>query len=93
MLPFLKPDQASVAGLIIKHRPSDNPEQNQDDPEAACRACAQELISAIHRKDVNAVMEALKDAFTLFESMPHEEAEPEYAPEGSFKSQNVKAKE
>lgn len=75
MLPFLKPKSASVAGLIIKNRsPDEKPEENQEDSsEMAIQECAQQLIDAVHSKNVQQVAEALKDAFELLDSMPHKE--------------------
>lgn len=40
-------------------------------------SAAEDLIHAIHSKDVHAVSEALEAAFQLFESMPHTEGEQE----------------
>lgn len=81
MLPFLKPKNQSVAGLIIKTRASDSPEapeQDENDKSGAIEACSQALITAVHAKDVKAVSEALKDAFEILDSMPHEEGEHTY---------------
>jgi len=76
MLPFLKPKDRSVAGLIIKTRtPDEKPEDQQDDPSAAIHECSQALIKAVHAQDVKAVSAALKDAFDILDSMPHDEAE------------------
>ncbi len=92
LLPFLKNKDASVAGLIIKNRtPDEKPEQDQDDSSAAIESCAQELIRAVHAKDTKAVSEALKDAFEILESMPHEEGE--HVEPHSYDAQNIKAGE
>lgn len=78
MLPFLKNKNQSVAGLIIQGRkpdekPEDQIEQEEDSSAIAIEACAEELIKAIHDKDVKAAAQAIKDAFTILESLPHQE--------------------
>lgn len=84
VLPFLnKNKNQGVAGLIIKQRtPDEKPQENQeDDQDAAINACAQDLISAVHARDVKAVAEAMRSAFDILESMPHEEMEHDENPE------------
>ncbi len=76
MLPFLKPKDKSVAGLIIKTRtPDEKPEDAQEDPASEIHECSQALIHAVHAQDVKAVSQAIKDAFDILDSMPHEEGE------------------
>lgn len=87
-MPFLKNKQSSVAGLIIKNRAPDEPVESED-PAAAIEACASALVSAIHSKDPKAVAEALKDAFAILDSMPHEEGP--HIENHSYDSQNQKA--
>ncbi len=81
MLPFLKnkKDSGGIAGVLIRHRqPDEKPEQEQqDDPSAAIRACAQGLIDAVHKRDVQGVADHLYDAFEILESTPHEESQAE----------------
>ena len=92
-MPFLKKKEAPIAGLTIKMRnPDEKPEQDEDDSSAAIESCAHELIRAIHAKDTRAAAMALKDAFDILESMPHEEEESNIVP-NSFKAQNIKAAE
>lgn len=93
LIPFLKNRNASVAGLIIKNRAPNtpDPEENQEDTSTGIEYCAQDLIEAVHNKDVLAVSQALKDAFQILESQPHEEdqsIEPH-----SYEAQNIKAGE
>lgn len=93
MLPFLKnKNQPSVAGLIMKTRaPDESPEQeDSEDSSAAIESCASEIIRAVHAKDPKAVAAALKDAFDILESMPHEE-ESESTEPHSYDAQNIKA--
>lgn len=51
--------------------PDQKPEESDDG--AGLEACAQELIRAVHARDVKAVAQALQDAFELADSEPHEE--------------------
>lgn len=89
MLPFLKKKEVPAAGLIVKTRaPDEKPNENQDDSHIAIESCAQELIRAIHAKDAKAAAMAIKDAFDILESMPHEESEPH-----SYDAQNQEAAE
>ena len=75
MLPFLKPK--TVAGLIISKRKPDggseesHSEGNEND---SIEASAEALIRAVHAKDAKAVASAMRDAFQILESEPHEEA-------------------
>lgn len=88
MLPFLKPK--TVAGLIISTRKPDGSkteEHSEDNEDEGLDACASDLIKAIHAKDIKAVSSALKAAFELVDSEPHEEGG-----EGSdYDDQNIKA--
>lgn len=81
MLPFLakKNDKANQTGLVIKTRsPDDKPDQ--DDPQAAIKACARDLINAIHAKDEQGVADALYDALDIMESQPSENNEESNSP-------------
>jgi hypothetical protein len=73
-LPFLK--SKKVAGLIISHRQGDKIQEShsEDDESAGLHACSEDLIRAVHDKDVGRVSEALKAAFEILESTPHAEA-------------------
>lgn len=76
-LPFLKnmKERAPQAGVIIKTRtPDEQPEASDDDSSAPIEACAEELIRAVHAKDAKAAAMAIKDAFEILDSEPHEEA-------------------
>lgn len=59
MLPFLKPKQSSVAGLIIKNRTPDKPESESD--QKPDEQCAQELLAAIQNQDKAGIVKAIKD--------------------------------
>ncbi len=55
-------------------RQSDQPEQD----DSGIEQCAQDLINAIHGHDVQGVAEAMKSAFTILESQPHDESPHTY---------------
>ena len=76
MLPFLKNKQRTQTGIVQQVRSPDT-EENQEDsnPDASIEACAQDLIDAVHAKDVKAASEAIKAAFEILDSQPHEEGE------------------
>jgi hypothetical protein len=90
-LPFLKPKNQGVAGLIIKMRsPDEKPQENQEDKQdkdSAIHACAQDLISAVHAKDIKAAADALRSAFEILDSMPHIEGDHEKPEPHSYDSQ------
>jgi hypothetical protein len=87
-LPFLKKKDASIAGIIMKTREPDTfadqnikaaegeeKDENKDSQAMAIEACAEDLIKAVHSRDVKAAAQAMRDAFDILESMPHEEIE------------------
>ena len=72
MLPFLqKNKEASVSAMpqTIQRDHDENSEQEFD----ALETAAEDLINAIHAKDVKGVTQALRAAFDLQESEPHDE--------------------
>lgn len=92
MLPFLKKkNETGISGVMIKHRtPDEKPEETtEDDKDAAIHACAQDLIDAVHAQDVKGAAEAIRSAFEILESMPHEEAE--HTSPHSYEAQNIQA--
>lgn len=59
MLPFLKRNQKSVAGVIVHNRtPDEKPEENQDD-----------------KSEVRAAISALRDALDILEAMVSDKKE------------------
>ena len=69
MLPFQKKDEASVSvPAETKLRKPDNEEDF--DP---LHAVAEDLIKAIHTKDIKLTAEVLAAAFAICEMEPHEE--------------------
>lgn len=74
MLPFLKLKQEGSSSAPVEHvRREPDDESDYDMLESA----AEDLISAVHSKNVKAVCSALRAAFEMCESEPHEEAEQE----------------
>lgn len=71
MLPFLKPKQSSVAGLIIKNRAPDKSNENEE-LEPSAEKCAQALLTAIQNQDKAGIVEAIKGIMTeKSEASPH----------------------
>ncbi len=71
MIPFLKrKDEASVSmpAEKIKRDPDEGAEID------SLEVAAEELCNAVHAKDYKAAASALRAAFELLESQPHEEA-------------------
>jgi hypothetical protein len=76
VLPFLA--KKRQVGVIVESRKPDGDvkEQSQESEEnQGLEACAQDLLSAIERKDARALANAIKAAFEICESYPHEEGE------------------
>lgn len=69
MLPFLKLKEGS-ASMPVEHVRRESDEESEYD---MLESAAEDLISAIHSKDVKAVCSALRAAFEMMESQPHEE--------------------
>lgn len=72
MLPFLKLNKdASASGPVdsLERNPDSEPEYD------ALESAAEDLINAIHSKDAKGAAAALRAAFELADSQPHEEGE------------------
>jgi hypothetical protein len=74
MLPFLQ-KKSMGSGVITKVRaPDEKPMENQDDDGMyGVEMAAKDLIDAVESKDAKRVASALKAAFEILDSMPHEE--------------------
>ncbi len=59
-------------GLEVTPGPT---EPGGDDPEFGLKACAQDLHEAIKTDNIPGIANALKAAFQIFESQPHDEAD------------------
>jgi hypothetical protein len=74
LLPFLKHSQdASMSAPVesVEREPDEGAEDDYDSLESA----AEDLCAAIGAKDYKAVAAALRAAFELMDSEPHEEAD------------------
>ena len=72
MLPFLKNMQEASASA-----PADPVKRNPDNEEDydSLHVAAEDVIAAVHAKDAKALAQALKAAFEIIDSEPHEEGE------------------
>jgi hypothetical protein len=73
MLPFLKKPHGHV-GLIIKTRQPDAGAENVKE-DKGLEACASDMLRAIQANDPKSFAVAIKNAFDIMESEPHEEGE------------------
>ncbi len=72
-LPFLLKHKRQDAGVITEHRPSDHEPESSEE---GIDACSKDILEAVSTNDVKRLSKALKAAFDIFESSPHEEYEP-----------------
>lgn len=83
-LPFL-PNKKKQSGIIVHER---QPDQKDDEDHSGIDACAQDILRAIEQKDPKHLGEALRAAFAIMESEPHDEAE--HIEPHSYEAQNIK---
>jgi len=72
MIPYLKQaKEASVSAVpeTMKREPDEEPEYD------SLESAAEELSTAIHSKDIKGIAMALRAAFEIMDSEPHEEGE------------------
>lgn len=74
MLPFLKLKQEGSSSMPVEHIKRESDEGSDYD---MLESAAEDLISAIHSKDVKAVCSALRAAHELCDLEPHAEASHE----------------
>lgn len=72
MLPFLKPKRQD-AGIAVTVRTPDGGMEREEDHSEGLKACAADLIRAVHAKDEDSVASAIKAAFEILDSLPHNE--------------------
>lgn len=72
MLPFMK---AKVASAVTNAETM--PKEDNEASHPGMLAAAEDLIRAIHAKDIEAAASALHSAFQIADFMPHEEGEHE----------------
>ena len=72
-LPFLK--QRKVAALIVQNRSADGGHDTvpEDHLEQELTTCGEDLIRGVTNKDAKAVGDAIRAAFEILDSEPHEE--------------------
>lgn len=73
MLPFLKKSQDASVSMSADHKMRE-PDEDAEEYDSL-HSAAEDLIKSIHSKDIKSVAEALRAAFELCDSEPHEEGE------------------
>lgn len=71
LLPFLK-NKRKETGVIVQERSPDAPESDEGD-DTGLHAAAQDILRAISDNDSKHLALAIKAAFDICESYPHEE--------------------
>lgn len=71
-LPLFKSKDRPLGTMIIEDRKPDSPQEDSAGDEGL-QACAQDLMSAIESKNAKGIASALRAAFDILDSMPHEE--------------------
>jgi hypothetical protein len=72
MLPFMKPRK--IQGVIVDNRKADGSKHDKKTQEDhGLNQAAEDLIRAIHDKDIDAAAAAMRAAFEILDSQPHEE--------------------
>ena len=71
MLPFLKKERPNSAGMSMEYRKPD--EGKEEDEGSAIDACSKDILRAISSNDYKQLSAALKAAFDIMDSLPHEE--------------------
>lgn len=75
MLPFLK--NRRQTGIIISHNTPNGIQEShsEDDEKAGLHSASEDLIRAVHEKNVQGVSAAIEAAFDILDAMPHVEGE------------------
>lgn len=69
-LPFMIKKKDAAPSVHTEHR---IPDQEPSGEEAGLEACANDILQAIESKDAKRLASAIKSAFELCDSYPHEE--------------------
>lgn len=74
-LPFLKPKHVAGTIMAVKVRPPDVTEDksSEDQENAGLMSAASDLITAVQANDHKAAAQALRAAFEILDSSPHDE--------------------
>lgn len=77
MLPFLKKSKTQSAGISMEYRKPDEDQKSSTDmlDDSALEACADDLMRAVSSGDKKSAARALRAAFQILDSEPHEEGE------------------
>ena len=77
MIPFLKKQRGGIAGISTEYRKPDETtkEKSAADEEPGLKACAADLMRAVSNGDEIGVAKAIRAAFEILDSEPHEEGE------------------
>ena len=89
LLPILK-NNAKQTGVMVKNRKPDSPEK-QPSKNEDLEVCAKDIMHAINTKDIKGLAEAIRAAFQVLESEPHEEGPHIESEPHSYDAQNQKA--
>ncbi len=78
-LPWMANKQKQVGGITIEQRKPDGSTETQgtegnENENSGLQSCAEDLIRAVHAKDPSGVAAAMRSAFEILESQPHDEA-------------------
>lgn len=68
LLPFLKRTQEAGVQMPV---PSETREPDKGSDSEGLHAAAEDLMNAVHAKDIKAIASALKAAFELCDEQPH----------------------
>lgn len=71
MLPFLKPKRADGGVMTQLRAPDEKPQESQED--SGLESAMKDLIDAVDARDHKRMAIAMKAAFEILDSMPHEE--------------------
>lgn len=72
-LPFLRPKAVGAVITTVRKPDGQSEIEQPEDDSAGLNAAAADLIRAVHAKDEAAVAAAMRAAFEIMESQPHEE--------------------
>jgi DNA-binding GntR family transcriptional regulator len=74
MLPFLKKHDVGAQAPVTEHRKPDDSEKSEKDQTDGMHMAASDLIDAVKAEDVARAAKALRAAFEIADSEPHQES-------------------
>lgn len=72
LLPFLK-NKRKETGVIVQQRSPDEPKDEMEGDDSGLHAAAQDILRAISDNDAEHLALAIRAAFEICDSQPHEE--------------------